>query len=135
MERLTKRIDGHVFYTKGRYESTVPAEMESEDVRRCLNRLAAYEDTGLEPGEVITGLELAKVACTLQEMKNMSAELNRVKAERDAAVADLSLIRLCVVCKHSIYKTGIPCDERPDKPADGSCDFKWRGIKKEEEKR
>lgn len=126
------------------------------DQRKTWERLKAYEDTGLEPEEIPTGLELAKVACALQEMKNTSDELNRIKTERqalkdeidylkkrleiekdhsaqmererDAAVADLMKAMLCIVCEHGIFQTGIPCDERPDRPADGSCDFVWRGV-------
>ena len=66
----------------------------------------------------------------LEIEKDHSAQMER---ERDAAVKDLSLTRLCIVCKHSIYQTGIPCAERPDKPDDKSCDFKWRGIQGGEE--
>lgn len=65
----------------------------------------------------------------LEIEKDHSAQMER---ERDAAVADLELIRPCIVCKHGIYKTGIPCDERPDRPTDGSCDFVWRGMQGEE---
>lgn len=63
MNRLTKRIDGHVFYTQGRYKTTIPAEMETEDMRQCLKRLAAYEDTGLEPEEILAMLEQANIVC------------------------------------------------------------------------
>ncbi len=49
MERLTKRIGAFVYYTKGKYEDTIPAECETQDVRNILSCLAAYEDTGLEP--------------------------------------------------------------------------------------
>lgn len=52
MERLTKRIGTFVYYTKGKYEDTIPAECETQDVRNILSCLAAYEDTGLEPKEI-----------------------------------------------------------------------------------
>jgi hypothetical protein len=42
--RLTKRIQGHVYYTRGRYDETIPAEMDTNDVRRCLERLCDYEE-------------------------------------------------------------------------------------------
>lgn len=44
MDRLTKRIGEHVYYAKGKYSETLPAECESWDVRKILNQLAAYED-------------------------------------------------------------------------------------------
>ena len=52
MERLTKRIGENVYFTQGKYESTLSAECETQDVRNILHRLAAYEDTGLEPETV-----------------------------------------------------------------------------------
>ncbi|MCI8620242.1 MAG: hypothetical protein HFG44_09295 [Oscillospiraceae bacterium] len=34
-----------------------------------VDRLAAYEDTGLEPEEILSGKELAEIACALNELK------------------------------------------------------------------
>lgn len=57
MARLTKVIkpplEQVIVYTKGKYENTTAGEMENEDVRKVLKRLAAYEDTGLMPEEVM----------------------------------------------------------------------------------
>lgn len=49
-------------------------------VRSVIDRLAAYEDTGLEPGEIPTGLELANVFAAIQELKHYK------DAEKQAAV-------------------------------------------------
>lgn len=68
-------------------------------------------------------------------MEHLMEMCEKVKRERDAAVEDLSIIRLCIVCEHGMFQTGIPCDERPDRPADGSCDFKWRGAKGEKKEK
>lgn len=46
MDRLTMRINDSVYYTKGKYKDTIPAEMETQDIRECLKRLAEYEDIG-----------------------------------------------------------------------------------------
>ena len=43
-ERLTIRIADHVYYTKGKYTETLPAECETADVRNILQRLADHED-------------------------------------------------------------------------------------------
>lgn len=104
------------------------------DQRQTWERLKVYEDTGLEPGEILTMLEHVDIVCenVTPAMKHLIEMRQRAERERDAAVADLELIRPCIVCKHGIYKTEIPCDERPDRPADGSCDFVWRGIQGEE---
>lgn len=52
MERLTVEIAGHVYYTKGKYPETIPAECESDDVRNILTRLAKYEDIDMTPEEI-----------------------------------------------------------------------------------
>lgn len=53
MDRLTKRLGRHVYYTKGTmYRDTVPAECMSWDVREILRALADYEDTGLTPENI-----------------------------------------------------------------------------------
>ena len=44
MERLTKRIEQYVYYTQGKYEETLPVEMETNDIRSVLKKLADYED-------------------------------------------------------------------------------------------
>lgn len=44
MERLTKRIREYVYYTQGKYAETIPFEMETEDVRKVMHKLAEYED-------------------------------------------------------------------------------------------
>lgn len=55
MKRLTKRIDGNVYYTEGKYKETIPAECESWNLREILKKLADYKDTGLEPEEIGKG--------------------------------------------------------------------------------
>ena len=52
MERLTRRINGVVVYvgSKNPYSTgQIPCEVEPAGVREMMERLAAYEDTGLEP--------------------------------------------------------------------------------------
>ena len=45
MERLTKRIgDSLVVFTQGKYRDTIPAEMDNDDIRMVLKKLADYED-------------------------------------------------------------------------------------------
>lgn len=70
MERLTKRIGEHVYYTKGIYEDTIPSECESWDVRNILNRLAEYEDTGLSPEEIIQFMQL--LASAVADINNVT---------------------------------------------------------------
>lgn len=59
--------------------------------------------------------------------RNAAAELEQVKQERDAAVADMRQ-QLCLVCKK--FKT---CRPRRKVIDDGNCAaFEWRGVAKEE---
>ena len=67
MERLTKRVGTHVIYDgeHSRYEGgDIAAEMRTDAIRDTLRRLAAYEDTGLEPQEIA---EIAKAGRQLIE--------------------------------------------------------------------
>lgn len=53
MSRLTERTMDNVYYSKGKYPpATLCAEMETWEVRECMAKLAAYEDTGFEPEQV-----------------------------------------------------------------------------------
>lgn len=50
-------------------------------------RLKAYEDTGLEPGEILSETEMAKVACALHEL-NKYKELGDLDRLRELVEAD-----------------------------------------------
>lgn len=55
MERLTKTVNGVVTYIGTGSEfgtGMLPAELSSGQIRAVMNRLAAYEDSGLEPEEI-----------------------------------------------------------------------------------
>ena len=55
MNRLTKTVNGVVTYigTGNEFDTgALPAELYSGQIRAVMNRLAAYEDTGLEPEEI-----------------------------------------------------------------------------------
>ena len=64
MKRLTEWIDNHSF-----------AMMQQDDLKighkTCINKLAAYEDTGLEPEEIKENEkiinDLARIICTKDE--------------------------------------------------------------------
>ena len=56
MERLTKTVNGVVTYigTGNKFDTgMLPAELSSGQIRSAMNRLAAYEDSCLEPEEVV----------------------------------------------------------------------------------
>ena len=63
MERLTRRINGVVVYVgaKNPYSTgQIPCEVEPAGVREMMDRLAAYEDTGLTPEEIDMDHEAAE---------------------------------------------------------------------------
>lgn len=61
MERLTRHI--------GSRAATIPDMGDLQNLRAVVDRLAAYEDIGIEPSETPTGLELARIFAALQELK------------------------------------------------------------------
>lgn len=58
MERLTERMNDEL---NGVW-------VKDHDYIAAVRRLAAYEDTGLEPEEILSGKELAEIACALNEL-------------------------------------------------------------------
>ena len=79
MERLTKRENGHAHYPRCFEKPCGGMGCRTEDCEsnfEICERLAAYEDTGLTPGEVksmqeehFSGLEMAKLHSALMELK------------------------------------------------------------------
>ena len=53
----------------------------------AVDRLAAYEGTGLEPEEILSAVDMAKIACALQEL-NAYKELGSIDCLRKLAQAD-----------------------------------------------
>lgn len=93
MERLTERdefgnadiigVNSCEFQLRLRFD-------EFNLVTDALNRLAAYEDTGLEPQEIPTGLEMAQIAMILQAYRasgltpdDLPRAAELVKADRE----------------------------------------------------
>lgn len=100
MERLTTRIAGHVYYTKGKYEETVPAECETGDVRAILQRLADFEDTDLTPEKIIG---LASEVKRLE--RQLASLLDGISANRLRDLAAAEKDGRCVV---------LPCQNGAD---------------------
>lgn len=78
MERLTKRACGVVIYI-GAHENTttgqIPCEASATGVRALMERLAAYEDTGLTPEEITA------MRHTLDEYHKIADPLLSAKAQ------------------------------------------------------
>ena len=132
MERLTKRINGTVLIADdidGRYTANEVIDILAE-------RLAEYEDTMGTPQDIrnlqekygiILDLnakqaEALDYARTIQaEGVRLKVELEMVKAELDAALADLNEVRPCTLCAYR--RTTKMC-----RTCMGEA-WKWRGVK------
>lgn len=98
MERLTKRVDGIAVL-----ESWAIDKDQVSIIQRLCNRLAAYEDTGLEPEEISDAVTAAKLMARSKIVScfGMDADHVRelVKAEQDGRLVllpcgtDVELVR------------------------------------------
>ena len=66
MERLS---DNAIEIVNELHTEKLAYESEYVPIIDALNRLAEYEDIGLEPEEILSGKELAEVACALISLK------------------------------------------------------------------
>ncbi len=88
MERYTeKHYDGNGYYLicSGNCKTLNCGDCGILD--KIVDRLAAYEDTGLEPEEIISATDMAKIACALHEL-NAYKELGPIDRLRELAQAD-----------------------------------------------
>ena len=88
MERYTeKHYDGNGYYLicSGNCETFNCGDCGILD--KIVDRLAAYEDTRLEPEEIISAMDMAKIACALHEL-NAYKELGPIDRLRTLKQAD-----------------------------------------------
>lgn len=89
-ERLTKRINGVVVYvgTNNPYMTgQIPCEVEPAGVREMMVRLAAYEDKGLEPEEVLPKDKADEIAPKLMRLADLESLCSYTRL-RELAEAD-----------------------------------------------
>ncbi len=101
MERLTKRVNGVVVYvgTMNPYmNGQIPCEVESAGVREMMYRLAAYEDTGLEPEEVLPKDKADGIALKLMRLADLE-NLCSYTHLRELAEADKDGRLVVLPCK------------------------------------
>ena len=63
-----------------------------------IDRLAAYEDSGLEPKDIISAVDMAKIACALHEL-NAYKDLGPIDHIRDLIKADKAGRLVVLPCK------------------------------------
>lgn len=88
MERYTeKHYDGNGYYLicSGNCETLNCGDCGILD--KIVDRLAAYEGTGLEPEEILSAVDMAKIACALHEL-NAYKELGPIDRLRTLKQAD-----------------------------------------------
>jgi len=94
MERLTKRIQDNVYFSKGKYpKTTLCAEMETWEVRECMEKLAEFEDLEdtlmIEYGSNATVKELINLHFKHIEMQNREPlNIFRILTNEDAKLYD-----------------------------------------------
>ena len=63
-----------------------------------IDRLAAYEDTGLEPQDIISAVDMAKIACALHEL-NAYKDIGPIEHLRDLIQAEQDGRLVVLPCK------------------------------------
>ena len=63
-----------------------------------IDRLAAYEDTGLEPQDIISAVDMAKIACALHEL-NAYKDIGPIDHIRDLLKAEQGGMLVVLPCK------------------------------------
>lgn len=117
MNNLTHRYTGGMAWASIR---NVVACGETECIGPIIDRLAAYEDTGLEPEEVLTGKELAEVACAVNLLKEYQ-DIGPVDRFRELAQAEKEGRLVVLPCKpgqpiwvESCIRGRVTCIDAPD---------------------
>ena len=98
------------------------AEGERDVVTKCMIEV---EEQNAAIRRQIDDLTSAQ-AVIVKEFDKKLEELDQVKAEADAAVADLEAAGICDFCGHWLHSdTKVICGKK------GKCEFVWRGPQKE----
>ena len=111
MERLTYNDDG-CWQVHGADQNLCKQVCEeysnckSCPIGRAIDRLAEYENKGLEPSEVLTGLEMAKVAVALTELERWKATGLTVERAAELGKADQEgrVVVLPVGLENKVYE-------------------------------
>lgn len=101
MERLTEKAVGCFEYALKDHKP-VPGEFGTYeaffDYSMAVKRLGHYEDTGLEPEDVISAVDMAKIACALHEL-NAYKDLGPIDHLRDLLQAEKEGRMVLLPCK------------------------------------
>lgn len=99
MERLTKRLeDGQAVFHECHGTCGTCDGATCYCIGPMVDRLAAYEDTGLEPRDVISAVDMAKIACALHEL-NAYKDLGSIEHLRELIQAEQDARLVVLPCK------------------------------------
>ena len=99
MERLTKRLeDGQAIFHECHGTCGTCDGSNCYCIGPMVDRLAAYEDTGLEPQDIISAVDMYKIACALHEL-NAYKNLGPIDHIRDLIKAEQDGRLVVLPCK------------------------------------
>ena len=88
MERLTyKDASGNWVVACNRFWNYLKLKFPAHIRGEAIDRLAAYENTGVEPSDIIDSVNMAKIACALHEL-NQYKKLGDIDRLRELLNAD-----------------------------------------------
>lgn len=109
----------------------------TEEVRKCVEILRYCEESGGCCGGCPSGKTNGIPNCCSQShiadlIESLSAQLDQVTRERDAAVEDVkkAAITLCDVCGNHHTELGCSGNEGEEYTVMACTMFKWRGVEK-----
>ena len=114
MERLTKKHYGGNGYYMACSEHCNKECFDCKEIDKIIDRLGTYEDTGLEPQDIISAVDMAKIACALHEL-NAYKDIGTIDHLRDLLQAEKDG-RLVVLPSKTVWE--LTMDAGPD------CDMK-----------
>ena len=98
MERLTKKHYGGNGYYMACSEHCNKECFDCKEIDKIIDRLGTYEDTGLEPQDIISAVDMAKIACALHEL-NAYKDIGTIDHLRDLLQAEKEGRMVLLPCK------------------------------------
>lgn len=98
MERLTKRSRGLALHHECFDVCGTCTGAPCPYIQPMVDRLAAYEDTGLEPEDIISAVDMARVACALHKL-NAYTDLGTIDHLRELVQAEQDGRLVVLPCK------------------------------------
>ena len=105
----------------------------TEEARKCTEALRYIERTLIRTGGIAEDNMAKDVARAIDLIESLSAQLEQVTKERDAAVEELNKLKRCEHCVGYEEFLKIDGDIERCNECDEHSLWQWRGVKKEVE--